>query len=63
MRIFLMAAFIVSIAFNGLYAKDKTSQLGIGVYDLIFKGTNFTDVSVKAISVTSSLMTTSPLWK
>ncbi len=48
MRTFLMAAFMVSIAFNGLYAQDKTSQLGIGVYDLIFKGTNFPDVKCES---------------
>ena len=63
MRIFLMAAFIVSISFNGLCAQDKTSQLGIGVYDLIFKGTNFPNVKCESYSVTSSLMTTSPPWK
>ncbi len=44
MRIFLMAAFMVTIFFNSLYAQDKTSQLGIGVYDLIYKGTNFSEV-------------------
>ncbi len=48
MRTFLMAAFMVSIAFNGLYAQDKTSQLGIGVYDLIYKGTNFPDVKCES---------------
>ena len=48
MRIFLMAGFIVSIAYNGLYAQYKTSQLGIGVYDLIFKGTNFPDVKCES---------------
>ena len=35
---------MVTIFFNNLYAQDKTSQLGIGVYDLIYKGTNFSDV-------------------
>ena len=48
MRIFLMVAFMVSIAFNSLYAQDKTSQLGIGVYDLIYKNTNFTDVKCES---------------
>ena len=48
MRIFLMAAFMLSISFNGLYAQDKTSQLGIGVYDLIYKGTNFPDVKCES---------------
>ena len=48
MRNFLMAAFVVSIAFNGLYAQDKTSQLGIGVYDLIIKNTNFSDVKCES---------------
>ena len=44
MRIFFIVAFLVTIFVNSLYAQDKTSQLGIGVYDLIYKGTNFTDV-------------------
>ena len=48
MRTFLMAAFMVSFAFNGLYAQDKTSQMGIGVYDLIYKGTNFPDVKCES---------------
>ena len=48
MRIFLTAAFMLSIAFNGLYAQDKTSQLGIGVYDLIIKNTNFPDVKCES---------------
>ena len=39
---------MVSIAFSSLYAKDKTSQLGIGVYDLIYKNTNFTDVKCES---------------
>ena len=41
MRIFLTAALMVFLVFNGLHAQDKTSQLGIGVYDLIVKNTNF----------------------
>ena len=48
MRILLMVAFMVSIALNSLCAKDKTSQLGIGVYDLIYKNTNFTDVKCES---------------
>ena len=48
MRIFLMVVFMVSIALNSLYAKDKTSQLGINVYDLIYKNTNFTDVKCES---------------
>ena len=48
MRIFLILAFMVSIVSNSLYAQDKTSQLGIGVYDLIYKSTNFTDVKCES---------------
>ena len=48
MRIFLIVAFMVSMAFNGLYAQDRTSQLGIGVYDLIYKNTNFPDVKCES---------------
>ena len=48
MRIFLILAFMVSIVSNSLYAQDKTSQLGIGVYDLIYKNTNFTDVKCES---------------
>ena len=48
MRIFLIVASMVSIAFSSLYAQDKTSQLGIGVYDLIYKNTNFTDVKCES---------------
>ncbi len=48
MRIFLMAAFMGFFVFNGLHAQDKTSQLGIGVYDLIIKNTNFSDVKCES---------------
>ncbi|HJL88001.1 MAG TPA: hypothetical protein QF623_12785, partial [SAR324 cluster bacterium] len=47
-RIILIAAFAVSIVSSGLYAQDKTSQLGIGVYDLIIKNTNFGDVKCES---------------
>lgn len=48
MRIILMMAFMLIIAFGNLYANDKTSQLGIGVYDLIYKNTNFNDVKCES---------------
>tara|TARA_B100000686_G_scaffold232457_1_gene240067 strand:- start:301 stop:750 length:450 start_codon:yes stop_codon:yes gene_type:complete len=48
MRILLIVAFMLSITFNSLYAQDKTSQLGIGVYDLIYKNTNFIDVKCES---------------
>ena len=48
MRIFMMAALMVFFVFNGLHAQDKTSQLGIGVYDLIVKNTNFSDVKCES---------------
>ena len=47
-RIILIAAFAISIVSSGLYAQDKTSQLGIGVYDLIIKNTNFGDVKCES---------------
>ena len=47
-RIILIAAFAVSTVSSGLYAQDKTSQLGIGVYDLIIKNTNFADVKCES---------------
>ena len=47
-KIILIAAFAVSIVSSGLYAQDKTSQLGIGVYDLIIKNTNFADVKCES---------------
>ncbi|GIS36888.1 MAG: hypothetical protein Ct9H90mP8_3080 [Pseudomonadota bacterium] len=48
MRIFLTAALMVFFVFNGLHAQDKTSQLGIGVYDLIIQNTNFSDVKCES---------------
>ena len=47
-RIILITAFAVSIFSSGIYAQDKTSQLGIGVYDLIIKNTNFADVKCES---------------
>ena len=48
MRIILITAIALTMVSSGLYAQDKTSQLGIGVYDLIIKNTNFTEVKCES---------------